>query len=127
MIPAGQDSSASPARTDLGAIASEPHPVPAGLGEGAVRYRPPVWLRGGHLQSVWPTLFRRVELAEPEAQVIATSDEDELHLDWYRQGSNRLAILCHGLEGHSRRPYICLLYTSPSPRDRQKSRMPSSA
>ena len=25
------------------------------------------------------------------------------------------------------RPYTCLLYTSPSPRDRQKSRMPSSA
>ena len=24
-------------------------------------------------------------------------------------------------------PEICLLYTSPSPRDRQKSRMPSSA
>ena len=24
-------------------------------------------------------------------------------------------------------PYPCLLYTSPSPRDRQKSRMPSSA
>ena len=26
-----------------------------------------------------------------------------------------------------RDPYACLLYTSPSPRDRQKSRMPSSA
>ena len=25
------------------------------------------------------------------------------------------------------RNYLCLLYTSPSPRDRQKSRMPSSA
>ena len=25
------------------------------------------------------------------------------------------------------RPWTCLLYTSPSPRDRQKSRMPSSA
>ena len=25
------------------------------------------------------------------------------------------------------RAYVCLLYTSPSPRDRQKSRMPSSA
>ena len=24
-------------------------------------------------------------------------------------------------------PYFCLLYTSPSPRDREKSRMPSSA
>ena len=27
----------------------------------------------------------------------------------------------------SKRVYLCLLYTSPSPRDRQKSRMPSSA
>ena len=25
------------------------------------------------------------------------------------------------------KPYICLLYTSPSPRDRTRSRMPSSA
>ena len=31
------------------------------------------------------------------------------------------------LLGASSRPEICLLYTSPSPRDRQKSRMPSSA
>ena len=33
------------------------------------------------------------------------------------------------LEGAIRRgePWGCLLYTSPSPRDRQKSRMPSSA
>ena len=28
---------------------------------------------------------------------------------------------------HNADAYICLLYTSPSPRDRQKSRMPSSA
>ena len=28
---------------------------------------------------------------------------------------------------HSDNPNNCLLYTSPSPRDRQKSRMPSSA
>ena len=31
------------------------------------------------------------------------------------------------LKKHFNRLYICLLYTSPSPRDRQKSRMPSSA
>ena len=30
-------------------------------------------------------------------------------------------------QGFIERPYGCLLYTSPSPRDRQKSRMPSSA
>ena len=32
-----------------------------------------------------------------------------------------------GLNGSQRHLYGCLLYTSPSPRDRQKSRMPSSA
>ena len=32
----------------------------------------------------------------------------------------------HGL-GYALLQYTCLLYTSPSPRDRQKSRMPSSA
>ena len=30
-------------------------------------------------------------------------------------------------KGGKQRPNTCLLYTSPSPRDRQKSRMPSSA
>ena len=30
-------------------------------------------------------------------------------------------------EGHINQYISCLLYTSPSPRDRQKSRMPSSA
>ena len=31
------------------------------------------------------------------------------------------------LEADVALPVVCLLYTSPSPRDRQKSRMPSSA
>ncbi|WP_317237870.1 MULTISPECIES: YheT family hydrolase [Marinobacter] len=85
---------------------SESHPVPPDIGERALRYRPPPWLRNGHVQSVWPTLFRKVDMAEPETEVLPTSDGDELHLDWYRQGSGRLAILSHGLEGHSRRPYM---------------------
>ncbi|WP_336368585.1 YheT family hydrolase [Marinobacter sp. C2H3] len=72
----------------------------------SARYRPPLWLRSGHLQSVWPSLFRSVSLQGPETETLPTPDDDELHLDWYRQGSDRLAILSHGLEGHSRRPYI---------------------
>ena len=35
-----------------------------------------------------------------------------------------IAILLHSIFVH---PYSCLLYTSPSPRDRTRSRMPSSA
>jgi hypothetical protein len=69
-------------------------------------YRPPVWLRNGHVQSIWPTLFRKVAFADPDTEVLATPDNDELHLDWYRQDSDRLAIISHGLEGHSRRPYV---------------------
>ncbi|MCD1647596.1 YheT family hydrolase [Marinobacter adhaerens] len=71
-----------------------------------LHYRPPPWLRNGHVQSVWPTLFRKVPMVDPEPETIATPDDDELHLDWYRQGSDRLAIVSHGLEGHSRRPYV---------------------
>ncbi|MFW5823930.1 MAG: YheT family hydrolase [Marinobacter sp.] len=69
-------------------------------------YRAPVWLRNGHAQSIWPTLFRRVSLSGPVVETLATPDEDELWLDWYRQGSDRVAVICHGLEGHSRRPYV---------------------
>ncbi|GGC78735.1 alpha/beta hydrolase [Marinobacter halophilus] len=63
-------------------------------------------MRNGHVQSVWPTLFRNVPMPAPQTDIIATPDDDELHLDWYRQGSDRLAIISHGLEGHSRRPYV---------------------
>ena len=45
--------------------------------------------------------------------------------DWQR-ATPPLAELLEG-EVRVKILYICLLYTSPSPRDRQKSRMPSSA
>ncbi|PAV26985.1 alpha/beta hydrolase [Tamilnaduibacter salinus] len=82
----------------------EPQPDP--VAHAGSDYRPPVWLRNGHLQSIWPTLFRRVTLFEPQSDVVATPDDDRLHMDWYRAGNRRLAILSHGLEGHSRRPYM---------------------
>jgi len=76
------------------------------LYDPALEYRPPRWLRNGHAQSIWPSLFRTVAVQEPHPEILPTDDHDELHLDWYRQGSGRLAVLSHGLEGHSRRPYI---------------------
>ena len=41
--------------------------------------------------------------------------------------SAQMGIDALGYEPDQKDLYICLLYTSPSPRDRQKSRMPSSA
>ena len=38
-----------------------------------------------------------------------------------------LLYYTHDLAGHFSHPYVCLLYTSPSPRDLSTSRMPSSA
>lgn len=58
------------------------------------------------MQTIWPSLFRRVALTEPERERLETPDDDFLNLDWYRQGRRRLAIISHGLEGNSRRPYV---------------------
>ena len=44
-----------------------------------------------------------------------------LHGTWGEDGCVQEILEKYGV------PYTCLLYTSPSPRDRQKSRMPSSA
>ena len=48
-------------------------------------------------------------------------------VDWVRSKRDAVWILDTNKEVTLSRFTDCLLYTSPSPRDRQKSRMPSSA
>ena len=69
-------------------------------------FSPPRWLRNPHMQTVWPTLFRRLALQPDEVERLTTPDDDFLDLDWYRDGNRRLLIVSHGLEGCSRRPYM---------------------
>jgi predicted alpha/beta-fold hydrolase len=69
-------------------------------------FRPPPWLRGGHLQTILPTLVRRVGDVAYDRERIATPDADFLDLDWSRAGFRRLAVISHGLEGSSSRPYV---------------------
>ena len=71
-------------------------------------------------------------LLTPEKQVRFNKRQDRLYLDidWGAQQADDFIILdCYrALDPASfTQGYNCLLYTSPSPRDRQKSRMPSSA
>ena len=55
-------------------------------------------------------------------------DLDYKSLDFTDAETRKLYRIGRGEQGVLLvRPYTCLLYTSPSPRDRTRSRMPSSA
>ncbi len=69
-------------------------------------YQKPSWLFSGHLETIYPALFRKVVIQKPVRERIETPDGDFLDLDWYRSGSERLIIISHGLEGNSTRPYV---------------------
>ena len=69
-------------------------------------YKPPFLFSNGHIQSIFPTFFRKVKGINYTRERFETPDNDFMDLDWSRVGSDRVAILLHGLEGHSFRPYI---------------------
>jgi predicted alpha/beta-fold hydrolase len=69
-------------------------------------YRPPLLFKSAHLQTIYPTVLRRVPLITDERERIDTADGDFLDLDWARQQrSPKLAVLTHGLEGRARAHY----------------------
>lgn len=60
-----------------------------------------------HLETIYPALFRKVKNVPPGVRErIATSDGDFLDLEWRKQGSGKLVIIQHGLEGSADRPYM---------------------
>jgi len=69
-------------------------------------YKPPLFCSNPHVQTVGPTMFRKVPGVTYQRERIGTSDGDFLDLDWSRVGSRRLAIVLQGLEGDSGRPYM---------------------
>jgi uncharacterized protein len=69
-------------------------------------FSPPPYLRGGHLQTILPSVLRRVPDVEYERERITTPDGDFLDLDWSRAGHRRLVVISHGLEGSSSRAYV---------------------
>jgi predicted alpha/beta-fold hydrolase len=69
-------------------------------------YSPPLFLFSPHLETIYPAILRKVLLQPFVRERIPTPDNDFLDLDWLRQGSDKLVILSHGLEGNSQRAYI---------------------
>ncbi|QSE96615.1 YheT family hydrolase [Fulvivirga lutea] len=69
-------------------------------------YKPPFWMRNGHIATIVPSTFRKVEGVTYSRERIDTPDDDFLDLDWIKRGNDQLVIISHGLEGSSNRPYM---------------------
>ncbi len=71
-----------------------------------VRLRTAFPFSSGHVQTLFPPIFRSKANVSYERQRLETSDGDFVDLDWSRGGNSRLVVILHGLEGHSRRKYV---------------------
>ncbi len=69
-------------------------------------YEAPSLFFNAHIETIWPALFRKIQLSPYQRERLTTPDDDFLDLDWLKQGSNKLVIISHGLEGNSERAYI---------------------
>ncbi len=62
-------------------------------------YQPAWWLRSPHLQTLWPTLFRKRLPLAVDWERMELSDGDFIDLAWYPRPQAPLVLLMHGLEG----------------------------
>ena len=70
------------------------------------QYSPPFPFKNKHLNTIYSSLFRKVELVSFKRKRIETPDDDFLDVDFLENGSRKIVILCHGLEGSSDSKYI---------------------
>ncbi len=69
-------------------------------------YKPPFPLKNGHLQTIYPAFFRKVNTPAKQRVRLDTPDDDFLDVDVINNNSDTMVIISHGLEGSSERPYI---------------------
>jgi len=70
-------------------------------------YMPPRLLKNGHMQSLYSIVLRAKAQVSYQRERFDTPDGDFLDLDWSLVGSpDVLAIVCHGLVGDSKQPYM---------------------
>ena len=69
-------------------------------------YKPPPFFKNSHIQTIYPSLFRKVNGIDYLRERIDTPDGDFIDLDWSRVSSEKAVIVSHGLEGDSQRHYM---------------------
>lgn len=68
-------------------------------------YRPSPIFNNGHISTIYSGILRKFGPPNYERQKLALPDGDFLLLDYKLQDSKKAVILCHGLEGNSRKNY----------------------
>ncbi|MCX2742522.1 alpha/beta fold hydrolase [Mangrovivirga sp. M17] len=71
-----------------------------------MKYKAPYLYFSPHIETILPSLFRKVDGIEYQRERLNTPDDDFLDLDWLQDNNDKLVIVCHGLEGSSDRPYV---------------------
>ena len=69
-------------------------------------YNPPLIFKNPHINTIYPSIFRKIKNINYKRTQIKTKDNDFLELDWSAFGSSTLIIISHGLEGSSQRAYV---------------------
>ncbi|MEM7551053.1 MAG: alpha/beta fold hydrolase [Bacteroidota bacterium] len=67
---------------------------------------PPKYLINGHLETIVPSIFRKVKGVDYNRIRLETPDEDFVDVDTLKNSNRKAVILSHGLEGGSDRQYI---------------------
>ena len=73
---------------------------------GNSTYKAPFFFSNNHLQTILPTLFRKVKGINYIRERLETMDGDFIDLDISSNGSDKAVLLSHGLEGKSDRAYM---------------------
>ena len=69
-------------------------------------YKPPLLFKNRHVNTIYSSLFRKTKPLSFKRKRIETLDDDFLDIDLIENGSKKIVILCHGLEGSSDSKYI---------------------
>ena len=69
-------------------------------------FKPAWWLSNRHLQTLWPTLFRRrIKSLSLWRERVELPDGDFIDLDWTSRPEGPVVLILHGLEGSIDSPY----------------------
>ena len=70
------------------------------------QFTPAKWLSNPHIQTLWPSFFRKALNLNRERERFTTPDGDFFDVDWYGDGDKGIVILLHGLTGSSSSHYV---------------------